>query len=64
MFSYFKPYHEWEVLSVGESIAVPLPLIDLVSVQERMAREHDKVFKLTAIESDFGPIKTRVERVL
>lgn len=64
MFSYFKPYHQWEVLTVGESIVVPLPLIDLVSVQERMAREHDKVFKLTSIEADTGPMKTRVERVM
>lgn len=59
-----KPYHQWEVLTVGEMIAVSLPLIDLVPVQERLARERNMVFKLETIPVNDGPLKTRVTRVL
>lgn len=61
--SYFKPFHQWEVLSVGESIVVPLPIHDLVHIQERLTRERKMGFKLTDLKAEFGPIKTRVERV-
>lgn len=60
---YFEPYHQWEVLRVGESIVVPLPVIDLVPVQERMLAVNGKVFSLYRIPVDNGPYKTRVERV-
>lgn len=61
MHSYFKPYHAWEILQPGESIVMPLPVQDLVSVQQRLTRS-DREFKLESIPVEFGELKSRVTR--
>jgi len=61
MSSYFKPFHAWEVLAPGESIVMPLPVIDLVSVQQRLTNDA-REFRLDAIPVEFGELKTRVTR--
>jgi hypothetical protein len=43
--------HRWLMLEIGESITVALPIIDLVHVQERLAREANRVFSLRQIDT-------------
>lgn len=58
-----KPYHLWEVLEPGESVVISLPIIDLLHVVERMARDHNKVFRLDGVPVHEGEIKSRATRI-